>query len=148
MAGPSVLPSSRPDLPRLGRQLLLGAVLVGLLALQFLSGHTAAGHHRVLPPLSADLSTAAVTAAAMQSNTDVPQAIAADASAGTGADGIGIVSGCALLLLAAVAVAVAVAVAAHRWARAHRPPPVTGRPGLLRGPPNTLPRLALRVERI
>ena len=148
MPGPTVLPRRVPCVPHVARRLLLGAVLIGLLALQLLSGHDASGGHRMLAPAEG-----AMTAGGMSHGIAPVTASDRDAAADAmiaagrpGGDGFGIVAGCALLLVG-VAIALAAVVVRSR-ARLHRPAPVTGGRGRLRGPPELLPRIALCVERI
>ena len=148
MPGPSASWHPRLDVLGAGRRLLLGGVLIGLLALQFLSGHQATGGHRVLSPAqTSPIASDASTGIAKATEPDrSPETSTMTAAGHTGGNAVGIVAGCALLLLAGVAVALAAA-GRHR-ARWHRPALAAGGRGLLRGPPELLPRLALCVERI
>lgn len=129
--------------PPARRWLLLGVVMIGLVAMHFLSGHDSAGDHRVFPP----------TAAAGQHTSTGDLSVMADPGSGSTAapadaptgDGHAIIAGCILLLAAAAA---AVLVLLRRPA-VHRPPAMPAiRSGGLRGPPRSLSRLALCIERI
>ncbi|SDP46534.1 hypothetical protein SAMN04515671_4350 [Nakamurella panacisegetis] len=144
MSGPSsLLPPARVAQSR--RWLLLGAVLAGLLAMRFLSGHDSAGDHRVLAPTASSQIVASTSVAHEVSTGNLATAVVmpTDRPAGHGA---AIVTSCALLLLAVAVVALA-GVAVRRQGRR----PAAGwsvSAGGLRGPPKTLSRQALCVERI
>jgi hypothetical protein len=130
----------RPTADGAARWLLLGMVLVGLLAVRLLSGHDTAGQHRVLIPASA--------ATATQSDQAVAPAVLAAWTAIDEPTGSGhaIVAGCELLLLTVVVYLLA---GAARRRQTARPPSARSvESGRLRGPPPSLCRRALCVERI
>jgi hypothetical protein len=132
-----------PAQPRGTRWLLLGAVMIGLLAMHFLSGHDSAGHHRPLATAAVVAAEQHAPAAELAARADDDHHSRAAPVPGDGADGHAIVAGCALLLAAAAILAIL------RRQTANRPPATPAahcdRP---RGPPKSFSRLALCVERI
>ncbi len=148
---PSVLARSRPTAPRRHRTsralqrtgrlwLLLGAVLIGVVALHALSAHDSAGDHRSMAGSAVAAQPLLDGASAAGDHGHSMAAVHADSPTG---DDHAVVAGCGLLLVLA-----AVLLAPGR--------PVARRPsamfrawsGRLRGPPRTLLRLTLCVERI
>lgn len=150
MPGTFALLRPSTDAAGAARRLLLGTVLIGLLVLQFLSAHDAAGEHRMLVPAqSGPTSSSAPSVLAPAAGPDfagAPGPVTSTIAGTTGSERIGILAGCALLLLAGAVIALAAALG--RRVRLQRPAAAAVRVHWLRNLPVMSPRSALCVERI